>query len=77
MPIRTRQLILNEVVRFEHFPNVVETGSHAYQQSMCTDGFGCRFRECCDGNTVVVGAGCTLRQLSEKRVAHVAQFQQA
>ena len=71
MAIGAGHLVFDEIVRLEHFPDVVKTSSDANQQSICSDAFGCGLGKGRHRDAMVVSPRSSLSELSQQRVAHI------
>ncbi len=57
MLVDTENLVFDEILRLEHFPQVVIVGGDAHQQRIGPCRFGRGFRESPDHETVMVRPG--------------------
>ena len=70
-------LILDEVLRLEHFADVVEVAADAHEQLVGPDRFRGRFRQRGHRDAVRVRAGGSANQFLQQRMRTVGQFEQA
>ena len=77
MRVRLAGLVLNKVLRFPHFPDVVVIAGYSGIDRVCADTGGCRLGQAADNQRMVVGPGGLQGEALEQRTVQVAQLEQS